>query len=32
VGFAYNFGILRQRNGAAHTGGAAILFSFTREF
>jgi hypothetical protein len=32
LAYAYNFGILRQRNGATHSGGAAILFSFTREF
>jgi hypothetical protein len=32
LGYAYNFGILRQRDGLARSGGSAILLSFTKEF
>ncbi len=32
ISYSYNFGILRQRNGAAKSGGGALYFSWTKEF
>jgi hypothetical protein len=30
--YSYNFGILRQRSGAARSGGAALFLAWTKEF
>jgi hypothetical protein len=32
INYSYNFGLLRQRNGAAKSGGGALYISWTKEF